>query len=54
MLEEDDDGLIDPDPDFYEEEEEEEVVETVELIFNGQGELLETIDPRHIIQIPLQ
>jgi hypothetical protein len=44
MLEEDNDDLIDPEPDFQDEEE--EVVESVELVFNGQGELLETIHPR--------
>jgi hypothetical protein len=50
MLEEkDDDDLVEPEP--SDESEEEDIIETREIIFNGQGQFLQEKVIRNIIQL---
>jgi len=49
LEEEDDDDLVEPEP--SDESEEEDIIETREIIFNGQGQFLQEKVIRNIIQL---
>jgi hypothetical protein len=53
ILEEDDDDLVEPEPSDESEDEEAEGTETVELVFDGQGNCLHEIRTRQLIQLPI-